>query len=75
MPRLETKPKALANLTMLSVHVTGVIMHGVGAYGFFDLKEWGHSANLNLTNLITVLAGVKGPLKTLYLQVCIELPP
>lgn len=60
--------KASSAMERVRVHLTGVIVHGHGAYGFFDMDEWPHNANITINVLLNVLSMHPSLPPTLYLQ-------
>ena len=46
--------KSDVNLWHLRTHLTGVIIHGHGAYAFLDFLQWPHDPNLTCNILIKV---------------------
>ena len=55
-------------MTGLKVHVTGAIVHGQGAYGFFDIGQYCHDSNMTIYVLINILSMFSSLPPTLYLQ-------
>ena len=52
----------------LKIHVTGAIVHGQGAYGFFDMGEYRHDSNMTINVLVNILSMFPSLPPTLYLQ-------
>ena len=70
LPSLIRTPKSCQNLWCLRSHLTGVLIHGKGTYGYFDYNQWPHDSNLTITTLLQTLAKIAndGPLpRTLLL--------
>lgn len=55
LPHLKRVNKTAANLWHLRTHLTGVIVHGHGAYAYTDLLQWPHDPNLTISILMEVL--------------------
>ncbi|XP_063439429.1 uncharacterized protein LOC134720824 isoform X3 [Mytilus trossulus] len=68
LPHFLYKSKFTGNMWKLRVHLIGVLLHGISTYGFFDLFEYPHSANLTISTLINILAGLEDIPPVLYLQ-------
>ena len=69
IPHFQQKSKQTSGNSKLKTHVTGAIVHGQGAYGYFDICEWSHSSNMTIAILMNVLYMYKDSLPpVLYLQ-------
>ncbi len=69
VPHFVRVSKSVSSLWKLKTHITGAIVHGRGAYGFFDNHEWPHSSNLTITVLLNLLSMYRESLPpVLYLQ-------
>ena len=71
LPSLIRTPKSCQNLWRWRSHLTGVLAHGKGTYGYFDYVQWPHDSNLTITTLLLTLAQIAkdGPLpRKLLLQ-------
>jgi hypothetical protein len=69
LPHFVHASKFTSTMWRLRVHLVGVIVHGVGVYGFFDLFEFSHSTNLTLSVLMNIFYIHRDSLPdTLYLQ-------
>ena len=55
LPHIKKLPKASVNLTHLRTHLTGVICHGFGAFGYLDYLQYPHDPNLTINILLNVL--------------------
>lgn len=75
IPHFAQCTKTTSAWQTLPSHLTGVLIHGIGALTFFDHKEFSKDSNMNCTIIVETLKRIKakrGVLpKTLYLQVCI----
>ncbi|XP_053384146.1 uncharacterized protein LOC128550076 [Mercenaria mercenaria] len=59
----------VSSLWKLKTHLVGVIVHGIGNYGFFDYYQYPHGSNLTIHCLLSTLYMQKDSLPdTLYLQ-------
>ena len=47
--------KSCQNLWCLRTHLTGSLVHGFGAFNFFDFLQWPHDCNLTLNVLLETL--------------------
>ena len=52
LPHMTRITKSVQNLWTLRTHLTGVMVHGRGNYGFFDFLQWSHDCNLTITCLL-----------------------
>ena len=69
LPHFLQHTKSTSGMWKLRTHVTGVLVHGQMAYGFFDYGQFEHASNLTLTILLNVLYMYKDSLpQTLYIQ-------
>jgi len=69
LPHFLYHSKYTQSMWKLKVHLLGVIVHGVGIYGFMDFFQYPHSANLTISTIMSVLVMLKDSLpSTLYLQ-------
>lgn len=69
IPHFVHASKFTSSMWRLRVHLVGVILHGIGVYGFFDLFEYSHSTNLTLSVLLSIFYMLKESLPdVLYLQ-------
>lgn len=69
LPHFVHASKFTSAMWRLRVHLVGVIVHGIGVYGFFDLFEYSHSTNLTLSVLLSVIYMLRESLPdVLYLQ-------
>lgn len=69
IPHFVHASKLTSSMWRLRVHLVGVILHGIGVYGFFDLFEYSHSTNLTLSVLMSIFYMLKESLPdVLYLQ-------
>ncbi|XP_061171052.1 uncharacterized protein LOC133180592 [Saccostrea echinata] len=69
LPHFVHASKFTSTMWKLRVHLIGVIVHGIGIYGFFDLFQYSHSTNLTISILLSVLYSMKDSLPdTLYIQ-------
>lgn len=55
IPHFVHLAKAAQNLWTLRTHLSGVLVHGKGNFGFFDFLQWSHDCNLTLTCLLLTL--------------------
>lgn len=60
LPHFARVTKATQNLWTLRTHLTGVMVHGKGNYGFFDFLQWSHDCNLTLSCLLRTLLALAG---------------
>lgn len=58
LPHFARVTKATQNLWTLRTHLTGVMVHGKGNFGFFDSLQWPHDCNLTLTSLLMTLTSL-----------------
>ena len=56
LPHFARVTKATQNLWTLRTHLTGVMVHGKGNFGFFDFLQWPHDCNLTLSCLLETLS-------------------
>ena len=49
-------------------HILGVIAHGIGHFGFFDVHQWPHGSSLTISIIQNVLKIIKEVPRVLYLQ-------
>lgn len=69
IPHFVHASKFTCSMWRLRVHLVGVILHGIGVYGFFDLFEYSHSTNLTLSVHLSIFYMLKESLPdVLYLQ-------
>lgn len=55
IPHFVRLTKSAQNLWTLRTHLSGVLVHGKGNYGFFDFLQWPHDCNLTITCLLLTL--------------------
>ena len=55
LPSLVRVTKSCQNLWCLRTHLTGCLVHGVGAFNYFDFLQWSHDCNLTLCTLMETL--------------------
>ena len=55
LPSLVRVPKSCQNLWCLRTHLTGCLVHGVGAFHFFDFLQWSRDRNLTLCSLMETI--------------------
>lgn len=58
LPSFVCVTKACQNLWSLRTHLTGYLVHGVGAHNYFDFLQWSHDCNLTLCTLLQTLLEV-----------------
>ncbi|XP_071143255.1 uncharacterized protein [Mytilus edulis] len=69
IPHFTATPKFADGMWKLKTHLLGAIVHGIGAYGFFDIFQWPHGSNLTVSTLMNILFMMKDSLpEVLYLQ-------
>ena len=69
LPHLLEHTKATQSMWKLRTHVTGVLVHGQMAYGFFDFGQFEHASNLTNTILLNTIYMFRDSLPpVLYLQ-------
>ncbi|XP_062621696.1 uncharacterized protein LOC134283269 [Saccostrea cucullata] len=69
IPHFVHASKFTSSMWKLRTHLVGVIIHGIGIYGFFDLFEYSHSTNLTLSILLSVFYSLRDSMpNVLYLQ-------
>ncbi|XP_061174842.1 uncharacterized protein LOC133183984 [Saccostrea echinata] len=68
LPHFLYNGKYLSNMWKLRLNLMGVIIHGIGIYGFFDFFQWSHGSNLTISILIHCLLMLETLPDTLYLQ-------
>ena len=69
LPHFSQKAKKVAGMTILKTHLTAVLTHGHGIWGFFDICQWPHASNLTINLLLKVMTNLKNSLpKVWYLQ-------
>ncbi|XP_063436320.1 uncharacterized protein LOC134717756 [Mytilus trossulus] len=57
LPYFLYKSKFTGNMWKLMVHLIWVLLHGISTYGFFDIFEYPHSANLTIDKHLCSGAG------------------
>ena len=55
IPHFVRLAKSAQNLWTLRTHLSGVLVHGKGNFGFFDFLQWPHDCNLTITCLLLTL--------------------
>ena len=55
LPSFIRVAKSCQNLWCLRTHLTGCLVHGVGAFNYFDFLQWSHDCNLTLCTLMETL--------------------
>ena len=60
--------KFVSNMWKLRLNLMGVIVHGIGIYGFFDYFQFSHGSNLTISILIQTFMMLDRLPKTLYIQ-------
>ena len=68
LPHFMYVSKYMANMWKLRLNLVGVIIHGVGTYGFFDYFQWSHGSDVTISILVQCLLMLDNLPKTLYLQ-------
>jgi len=68
IPHFAQKSSANDSLTKVKSHLVGVLVHGIGAFGFFDVQQWQHNSNLTLSIITHVLLMLTSLPRVLYLQ-------
>lgn len=58
LPSFVRVTKACQSLWSLRTHLTGCLVHGVGAHNYFDFLQWSHDCNLTLCTLLQTLLEV-----------------
>jgi len=69
IPRILSKPKALAGNYTLETHITGVTAHGRGSKMFIDYQQFPHDANLTAELLSRTIMECK---VILFICICIN---
>lgn len=68
LPHFLYNSKFSSTMWKLKVHLIGVIMHGIGIYGYFDIFEYPHSANLTISTILSTLMSLDEIPDIFYLQ-------
>lgn len=55
LPSLVRVTKSCQNLWCLRTHLTGCLVHGFGAFNYFDFLQWSHDCNLTLCTVLDAL--------------------
>lgn len=55
IPHFVRLTKSAQNLWTLRTHLSGVLVHGKGNFGYFDFLQWPHDCNLTITCLLLTL--------------------
>lgn len=55
LPSLVRVTKSCQNLWCLRTHLTGCLVHGFGAFNYFDFLQWSHDCNLTLCTVLEAL--------------------
>ena len=58
LPSFVRMTKACQNLWCLRTHLTGCLVHGLGAFNYFDFLQWSHDCNLTLCTLLDTVMHV-----------------
>lgn len=58
LPSIVRVTKSCQNLWCLRIHLTGCLVHGFGAFNYFDFLQWSHDCNLTLCTLLASLIKV-----------------
>ncbi len=58
LPSFVRVTKSCQNLWCLRTHLTGCLVHGIGAFNYFDFSQWPHDCNLTLCTLLETLLKV-----------------
>ncbi len=69
LPNFVNVSKTVSQMYKLRTHITGVLVHGLGAYAFIDLHEFTHGSNMTIEALMTILFIYRDQLPpVLYIQ-------
>ncbi|XP_052097971.1 uncharacterized protein LOC127732831 [Mytilus californianus] len=69
IPHFHRLAKSTSQMWNLRTHLTGVIIHGISTFGFFDIGQWPHDSNLTMNIILNSLWQVKDKLPNiLYIQ-------
>lgn len=68
LPHFMYESKSMYKMWKLRIYLVGVIIHGVGTYGFFYYFQWSHGSDLTMSILLHCLLMLDNLPKTLYLQ-------
>ncbi len=69
IPHFIRLTKSAQNLWTLRTHLSGVLVHGKGNFGFIDFLQWPHDCNLTLTCLLLTIMKESTLPPHLYLQI------